>query len=144
MKYKKIRFIEREITDSEFKLMKKGFDQHSKKFGNPPLRQKRYSVVVLDNSKFVGCATGLINDNKEWLFLTDLFIEKKYRKRGLGKEVLKRLEKKAAKVGIKHIWTWTAGFEAPKFYIKQGYKIFTEMKDYYKSGHSRIGLMKDI
>ena len=144
MEPKKIKFIEREMTDSELKLMNRGFDQHMAKFNNPSLKQERFTIVITDNNNFIGCASGLTNDNKKWFYLTDLFINEKYRKQGLGSKILKQLEGKIAKIGIKHIWTWTAEFEASHFYKKQGYKIFTEMKDWYKSGHSRVGLLKDI
>ncbi len=42
------------------------------------------------------------------------------------------------------MWTWTAGYEAPGFYLKHGYEVFCEMPDYYSSGHSRIGLRKAL
>jgi len=140
----KIEIIEREMTDSELKQMNDGFDQHMKDFGNQPLKDERYTFIVLDNEYFVGCASGLMNDNKEWFYLTDLFIKKNYRRNGLGADVLARLEEKVAKAGAKHIWTWTAGYEGPEFYLHQGYKIFTEMKQWYPSGHSRIGFFKDL
>jgi len=143
MESNKIKFIKREMTKSEFESMKKGFDEYSSEFGNPPLNQKRYTVIVMDDDKFIGCATGLTNyDN--WFYLSDLFIDRKYRKQGLGSKTLQQLENKIVKAGFKHIWTWTAEFEAPNFYKKHGYKIFVEMENWYKSGHSRIGLMKDI
>jgi GNAT superfamily N-acetyltransferase len=144
METKDIKFREREMTKSEYKLMMKGFNKHMAKFGNPPLKQKRFTIVVTHKNKYIGSASGLTNDNKEWFFLTDLFIDEKYRKQGLGAEVLRKLENKVAKKGIKHIWTWTSEFEAPKFYKKQGYNVFTKMKNWYKSGHGRIGLVKDL
>jgi GNAT superfamily N-acetyltransferase len=140
----KIKFIEREMTNSELNLMNKGFDDYLAKFGNPPLKQKRFTIVVIDKNKFIGSASGLTNDNQEWFFLTDLFISERYRNKGLGAKVLKKLENKIKKKGIKYIWTWTAEFEALEFYKKQGYKIFTKMDSWYKSGHSRIGLFKKI
>ncbi len=144
MESNNIKFIEREMTKSELKLMNQGFDQHMAKFNNLPLKKKRFTIVITDKNNFIGCASGLTNDNKEWFYLTDLFVNEKYRGQGLGAKILKQLENKVAKLGIKHIWTWTAGFEAPSFYKKQGYKIFTEMKDWYKSGHSRVGLLKNF
>lgn len=143
MKSNQIKFVERELTDSELKSIKKGFDQYSKVFGNPPLDQKRYTITIMDDNKFVGCATGLTNyDN--WFYLSDFFVDKKYRKQSLGSRALRKLENKIAKAGIKHIWTWTAEFEASEFYKKYDYKLFYEMKNYYPSGHSRIGLVKNI
>ena len=47
-------------------------------------------------------------------------------------------------LGIKHIWTWTAGYEGPDFYLKQGYKVFATFKNWYPSGHARVGFIKKL
>jgi len=137
-----IQYIEREMTDQEFAQMNAGFDQHGLEFGNPPTVSQRYGFVVMDGKKFIGCASGLTNDNYHWFYLTDLFIEKKYRGQGLGATVLKLMEERVKEIGAKAIWTWTAGYEAPGFYKKQGYSVFTEMENWYVSGHARVGLLK--
>ena len=46
----------------------------------------------------------------------------------LGSKLLKILEEQVLEIGVNCIWTWTAGYEAPKFYQKQGYEIFAEME----------------
>ena len=75
---------------------------------------------------------------------TDLYIEKPFRGQSLGTELLRKLEERASSLGIGNIWTWTAGYEAPGFYMKQEYDIFFEMDDWYSSGHSRVGLRKTL
>jgi ribosomal protein S18 acetylase RimI-like enzyme len=71
-------------------------------------------------------------------------VEKPYRGRGLGSDLLRRLERKVVAKDIGNIWTWTAGYEAPGFYLKQGYEVFLEMPDYYSSGHARVGVRKAL
>jgi len=144
MKEGEFKFENREMTNSEYKKMMRGFNTHSREFGNEPFKQKRISVIISKDGEFIGSASGLTNENKKWFFITDLFVDKKFRKYGLGVEVLKRLENRAKNVGVKQIWTWTAGYEAPGFYKKQGYKIFYEMEKYFDSGHGRVGLIKKI
>jgi GNAT superfamily N-acetyltransferase len=141
---KGIQFDDREMTDAEFEQMNAGFAEHGAAFGNPPGPSVRLTTVVLDDEAFVGCASGLRHDQDNWFFLTDLFIEKAYRRRGLGAAVLDRLERQVAALGAKVIWTWTAGYEAPGFYHKQGYQTFCEQEDYYPTGHSRVGLCKQL
>jgi hypothetical protein len=54
------------------------------------------------------------------------------------------LEGRLREIGIQHIWTWTAEFEADGFYQRQGYAVFAIQPEFYRSGHDRIGLVKDL
>ena len=94
----------------------------------------------MDSDAFVGCASGL-RDNK-WYYLSDLWIQSGYRHKGLGKKLLSLWETRIASEGVRNIYTWTAGFQAPQFYVKQGYTIFVEFDYYYQNGYSRVGLRK--
>ncbi len=136
------------MTDAEFARMNTGFDEHTIEHCNLLETAERHGFVVMDGETFVGCASGLCYKSGEvyndWFTLTDLFIEKRYRGRGLGATVLARLEAKIAARGVGKIWTWTAGYEAPGFYIKQGYAVVCELESYYASGHSRVALRKTL
>ena len=140
--------VEREVTDAEFARVSRGFDEHAIEHGNPPDTSERFTFVATDGDEFVGCASGLAHRKAvgyaNWFRVTDLFIEKPLRGRGLGTELLRKLEERAASLGIGNMWTWTAGYEAPAFYKKQGYEVFCEMADWYSSGHSRFGFRKAL
>jgi ribosomal protein S18 acetylase RimI-like enzyme len=140
--------VEREMTEAEFARMKAGFDEHATEHGNPTERSERFGFVAMDGEKLVGCSSGLAYKKTTGygnrFYITDLFIEKTFRGRGLGAELLRKLEERASSLGIGNVSTWTAGYEAPGFYKKQGYEIFCEMDDWYSSGHSRIGLRKAL
>ncbi len=143
-----IRFIERDMTDAEFAQLNAGFDEHTIEHGNPIEIQERHGVIVVDGETFVGSATGLAYKGNDaynnWFYLTDLFIQKSYRGQGLGAAVLAKLEVRVEALGIGNIWTWTAGYEAPGFYKKQGYKVFRELENWYFTGHSKVGLRKTL
>jgi GNAT superfamily N-acetyltransferase len=143
-----ISIIEREMTPEEFQLMNAGFEANSIEHGNPIETSVRYGLVATDERAFVGCSSGLATRNddvfNDWFYLTDLFVESAYRKQGIGKALLGGLETRLRSIGIKHIWTWTAGYEAPAFYLKQGYGVFAEFKSWYPNGHSRLGFWKQI
>lgn len=143
-----IQIDEREMTEAEFARMNAGFDEHTLEFGNPIQTSERHGFVVTDGETFIGCASGLAYKNgadfSGWFYLTDLFIEKEYRGRGLGAEILAKLEEKAAALGVTTIWTETAGYEAPGFYIKQGYSVIYEQENWYATGHSRVALRKTL
>ncbi len=143
---KAIEIVNREMSQAEFERMKAGFDEHT--IDNNVLVQDadRFTFVAVSGTAFIGCASGLAYKNGDtysgWFYLTDLFVEKPYRRTGLGKQLLHQLEAEIVAVGVKNIWTWTAGYEAPGFYIKQGYAVFTEMENWYSDGSSRVGLKK--
>jgi len=138
--------VEREMTDAEFARMNAGFDEHTREQGDPSETSERHGFVALDAGTFVGCASGLAYKRGDvyngWFYLTDLFVEKPRRGQGLGAELLRRLEDKVASLGVTNFWTFTAGYEAPRFYQKQGYKIVFEQANWYATGHSRVALSK--
>jgi N-acetylglutamate synthase-like GNAT family acetyltransferase len=137
-----VNIVQREITDKELERMNAGFEEHALEFGvinNPEIR---HSYVVLDSGTFVGCISGL--QYHSWFYITDLWLEKPYRKKGLGAELIQKIESKIVLNGVKNVYTWTAGYEAAPFYVKQGYTVFCELEDYYSTGHSRIGLRKAL
>jgi len=144
----KITIVNREMTDEEFMFMKSGFDEHTLDNGVQVQRADRYGFVANCGSKFIGASSGLAYKNGEnysgWFYLTDLFVEKAYRSQGLGASLLKALEEAITVFGVKHIWTWTAGYEAPKFYQKQGYEIFASLENWYSDGSSKVALRKEI
>lgn len=134
--------IERDVTKEELARMKVGFEEHALEHGIPPYTQKRLGFVAMDDGRFVGCSSGLTDHN--WFHLTDLWLEKDCRGQGLGKKLLRSLEGLVVSEGISRIYTWTAGYEAPEFYKSQGYEVFAEFEDYFPTGHSRVGLKKDL
>jgi len=128
--------------------MKAGFLRHGAEYGNPEESSDRFTFVATDGCSFVGCCSALAYRKAvgycDWLYITDLFVLESYRNAGLGSSLLRALEQKAVEAGIGNIWTWTAGYEAPGFYIKHGYSVFIEMPNWYTSGHARIGLKKSL
>ena len=143
-----INFIERNMTDAEFARMNAGFDEHTIEQHNLIEISEQHGFVVMDGETFVGCAGGLCYKSGDvynnWFTLTDLFIEKPYRGQGLGAAILAKLEAKIAALGVGKVWVWTAGYEAPGFYIKQGYAVACEQEESYASGHSRVALRKTL
>jgi len=138
----------REMTDGEYKREQVAFDEQALEFGNPPEGQERFGFVATDGDTFIGCSSGLAQKNGEsygrYFYLSDLFVEKEYRKQGLGKRLLENLEEKMKPLGVEIFWTWTAGFEAAGFYRKQGYEVFSTFENFYPSGHARIGFLKKL
>jgi len=145
---RKIEIINREMTPDELNRMYAGFEEHTLANGVEIQSSDRYSFTALFDNTFIGCSSGLAYKNGNrysgWFYLTDLFVEKSFRSQGLGTKLLHALEKEIKPIGVKNMWTWTGGYEAPKFYQKQGYEIFAEMEFWYSDGSSRVGLIKKL
>lgn len=140
--------VERAMTDAEFARMNAGFDEHTLASGSPLQTQERHGFVATSGGVFVGCASGLAHWNGgspgAWFTLTDLFVEREHRGCGVGTALLLALEERAAAEGARHVWTWTAGFEAPGFYLRLGYEVACEQERMYAGGESRFGLRKAL
>jgi GNAT superfamily N-acetyltransferase len=139
---------ERAMSDEEYKRVLVAFEEHGKLFGNPPEVQERFGFVATENGKFVGASSGLAQKVGEqygtYFYLSDLLVEKAWRKQGYGKKLVQLLEDKITSLGICYCWTWTAGYEAETFYLNQGYTVFTRFENFYPSGHARVGLIKKL
>ncbi|SNR60913.1 Acetyltransferase (GNAT) domain-containing protein [Flavobacterium sp. ov086] len=72
-----------------------------------------------------------------------LWIEGKYRNKGIGTWILKQAEKIATEKGAKISMLDTFDFQAEKFYLKNGYEPIGEIKDFPK-GHKRIYFSKKL
>ncbi|MEO0472141.1 MAG: GNAT family N-acetyltransferase [Bacteroidota bacterium] len=140
--------IKREMTPEEFKRMNAGFEENAIDHEVAIQSADRFSYTAVDQQLFIGCSSGLAYKNGEtyngWFYLTDLFVEKAYRSQGLGAKLLRALEDEIRSLGIGQIWTWTAGYEAPGFYLKQDYQLFAQMENWYSDGSSRVGLRKKL
>lgn len=143
-----IKVLNREMTPEELQRMYRGFDEHTVENGVKVQSSDRYSYTAEKDGQFIGCSSGLAYKNGKnysgWFYLTDLFVEKAYRGQGLGAKLLGDLEAKIQSLGVENIWTWTAGYEAPSFYQKQGYEIFAQMENWYSDGSSRVGFRKNL
>jgi len=74
-----------------------------------------------------------------WLYIDILWVDESVRKEGIGHQLLHQLEQAALDQGIDRAYLDTGNFQAPVFYKKNGYEIFSEMdvtadngKDYVK------------
>jgi len=143
-----VSILNREMTDVEFERMKQGFNENSIEKGVEAQAADRIGFVAEVDDEFIGGSSGLAYKNGDlysgWFYLTDLFVEKEYRLNRVGQQLLSSLEAIIKSKEIYNIWTWTAGYEAPEFYVKQGYHSFAEMKQWYSDGSSRIGLKKRL
>lgn len=138
-----MRITERKITKSELDSIYEDFTEIEIANGIPRRKTERYEFLAEEEGGVIGYVSG-ITEHK-WLYLTDLWVEKSHRRQGLGRQLLKLLERKAEDSGMEHIYLWTSGFVNPVFYEKHGYKKFAVLEDKFEvPGYHQIGYRKDL
>lgn len=75
--------------------------------------------------------------------ISQLWVDKTIRKKGVGKELLKQAEEAAKNRGCTVILIRSYAFQAPHFYEKAGYKTVFVQKDFPK-GHDYYILTKQL
>ena len=98
-----------------------------------------FSVLAILRARVVGGLIGKIFWN--WMDAELVWIEKPFRGRGIGTEVLQTAEKTARDRRLTGICLWTASWQAPDFYKQLGFEQFAEF-DNFPPGRKRIGFRK--
>lgn len=129
------------ITNGEFldganKAIREGIINFNEPYiGSKP---EKFSVSVKDQSdSIIGGA--IVYTHPSSIYVDVLWIDEKYRGKGLGKDLLLAVEAEAAKRGIGQSTLDTFSFQAEQFYLKLGYEKIGVINDYIE-GHDRIYL----
>jgi len=138
-----MKITDRDITKKELDDIYDDFKKIDIQDGVPQREQVRYQFIAEENYIVIGFVSGLTNH--KWFYLSDMWVHEDYRRQGLGTKLLKMLEDKVKSIGMEHIYTWTTGLINPKFYEKQGYKVFAVFEDFCEiKGYHHIGYRKDF
>lgn len=78
-----------------------------------------------------------------WLYIRDLWIHERTRRKGFGAKLMAAAEAEALKRGCRHVYLDTFTFQARPFYERLGYEVFGILED-YPAGHKRIFMRKAL
>lgn len=78
-----------------------------------------------------------------WLMVNILFVEESERGKGLGARLLQAGESKGREWGATRVRLDTFGWQAPKFYLKQGYRELHQIPNYFQ-GFTLHTMCKDL
>ncbi len=79
----------------------------------------------------------------DWLYVDLMWLKEEVRGRGYGRRLLALVEEEAQRRGAKNVHLDTFSFQAPEFYLKQGYRIFGQLEN-FPAGHTRYFLTKQL
>ncbi|MCU1001962.1 GNAT family N-acetyltransferase [Stenotrophomonas maltophilia] len=131
-----------EPSDEALDLIGSGLDQFNLDAAGYADR-RTLAVLVTDpaSGRVVG---GLTGRTSLGLWFVDLFhLPPAYRGNGLGSRVLKAAEDEARRRGCRSGVLYTISFQAPDFYVKQGWAVLGEVPC-DPPGTRRIFLSKDL
>jgi len=103
--------------------------------------QRLCYVVQGDDQVVVGGVLGEIH--WDWLYIDLMWVTDALRGLGYGQRLLAAIEEEARRRGAKNAHLDTFSFQAPDFYIKNGYQVFGRLQD-YPPGHDRVFLVKHL
>ena len=99
-------------------------------------------VLKAQNNEIVG---GLLSYRYgQSIFIEILCVDERLRGSGLGTNLLKKIEEIAAQRAVDTIHLDTFGFQAPGFYLRNGYEQFGELKDVPVKNQNRYFLKKKM
>ncbi len=86
-----------------------------------------YNFLVYDNDNLIGGAIGFIR--YKWYFLDLLYVDEKYRGKGIGSKLIHEVEKIAKEKNLIGVRIETWDFQAREFYEKNGYEVYATFED---------------
>lgn len=125
----------------EWGIIGGGISNYNEQQAGDDKGQQLCFVLRTTDQKVVGGVIGATH--WDWLHIDLMWVEDELRGRGYGHRLLKLAEDEARGRGAKHAYLDTFSFQAPEFYIKHGYRVFGELKD-FPTGHQRYFLTKKL
>ena len=94
-----------------------------------------------DEGEMVGGLNG--HTHWAWLYVQRLWVTESRRGHGYGRKLLSLAEEEALRRGCTNAYLDTHSFQAPAFYQKLGYRVFTALAD-FPYGETRYFLRKTL
>ncbi len=113
-------------NDNDWKIIDDGIVQYNNqkngKQKNTPIASFAYF-----NDKIIGGITGTLFWN--YLFIDSMWIQDEYRRRGIGSDLLDKIEKLSLEQGISRCHLYTHSFQSLDFYKKSGFTVVGQLED---------------
>ncbi len=98
-----------------------------KQYGIDQTREEKTVLMLNADQEVLGGVYGYIE--REWLYISLLWVGKSARGLGVGNRVMEKIESWAEEKGIRNFYVGTAEFQARPFYEKRGYRVINTCVD---------------
>ena len=101
-------------------LIDQEFNKYARKY-NIRVDYNDFCFVAKDDDKVIGILVGHSYYNE--VHITDLIVIEEYRSKGIGTELIRRVEQEFTGRNFENINLTTFAFQAPEFYKKMGFEV---------------------
>lgn len=110
-----------DLNKKQIEQIENGLDEYDNQHILHPLGGHIYIGIEEDNKLIAG----LIADVTAFkiLYVSTVFVEEAYRKKGYGKKLIQEMERRAKELGVTVIRIDTFGFQGSGFYESVGYEV---------------------
>jgi GNAT superfamily N-acetyltransferase len=117
-------------------------DRHSNAIGKS-FRSEMVVFEALEEGVYLGGLSARFSPDLKWVFVELLAVAEEGRGRGIGGQLMARLEDESRLRGMDGIWLDTFSFQAPDFYKRLGYSEFGRI-DGYPENEARQFFLKRL
>ena len=128
-----------DIASDDLKNIADGLDAHS--LENVGFVWEPFNIIARDNGKMIAGLTGFVAGAVA--LVKYLWVGKKYRGAGLGRELMNRVDILVKERNCKVIRVDTFSYQAPEFYKKMGYTLGATIPGYFE-GQDRFFFEKKV
>lgn len=113
--------------EDAIEAVRRGLVAYNEQFTGPQPQTKVGCFARDESGRVVAGAHGTIGWG--WLYIERLWVEENLRGKGVGTQVMARLERLALAQGVFRFHVGTTSFQALDFYIQQGYEVYAQLED---------------
>lgn len=108
-------------------------DSHSEAIGKS-FKSELVLFEAHEDGLYLGGLSARFSLDLKWVFVELLAVAEAGRGKGIGGQLMARIEEEALLRGMKGIWLDTFSFQAPEFYKRLGYSEFGRIDGYPENG----------
>ncbi len=135
--------LQDELTERLVEFNKVASEAVRTRFAPDNLASDPVQAFLLDGTTLVGGCVGRVERVWHWLTVDLLWVDQRWRGGGTGAALLPSVEDQARALGCRWSEVSTFDFQAPGFYLSQGYEEYAVKHD-YPPGHRNHLMRKDL
>ena len=123
-----IHYTCRPATDDETAITAARLRDHTEASIGMPVKFEPFGVTAYEGDKLIGSIIGKIFSH--WLHMDLVWVDKSYRGKGIGRQLLKTTIAEASRKGLGGIEVWTQSWQSPGFYLACGFSELAVIDDF--------------